>query len=536
MRSFRSILVYALTRPPRTVASRIWNELARIARDRRRRLADESSPTYLLDAEPPPLARLVRVPSRSSLAPHAETLRILARRALAHEFDLLGSGPVVVRHGMRCRGLTQYRFPPGPEVRAAREGAWLDSLVNQANLRESRRIGSLIDEAYTPIDWQIDFKSGFRWSAQTWYRDVAVYGNPPGADIKLPWELARCQHLPQLALAYSIAREDDSRSAQAWAREFRNQILDFVAANPPRYGVNWACTMDVAIRAASWVVAYDLFRAAGASFDSEFDVLIARSVREHAQHVATNLEWNAGLRGNHYLGDICGLLFAAAYLPSDDGADAWLALALQELLREIGSQFHQEGSNVEASTSYHRLSGEMVVYSLALALGLAPERLAGLRQARRRSFPNGVALDGPPPLSEESIVLPEGVGERIARMAEFTRDITLPTGLIVQVGDNDSGRFLKLPGTYRRLDAGGAGRYRVPSLAGVKADHLDEEVLDHRHFVAAAKRASRPRRSGRVHSGPRDRFGDRPPALARSHRRRARPLSPRLRGRIGGCL
>lgn len=488
MPSFRAYAGRALKLPPRVLIAKVCNRLARICRDRRQRSLDEVVPSHLPDGTPQALARLVRSPSPASLAPHAEMLFELARQALSHEFDLLGSGPVVVRHGMRCRGLGQHGFPPGAEVRAARDGAWLEPIVNRANLSESQRIWSLVDEGYTPIDWHIDFKSGFRWSAQTWYRDVPAYDNPRGADIKLPWELARCQHLPRLALACSIARESDAQAAKSFAREFRNQVLDFVAANPPRFGVNWACTMDVAIRAANWVVARDLFRASGVTFDREFDALIARSVREHALHIATNLEWSAGFRGNHYLADICGLLFAAAYLPPDESTDAWLALALQELLREVQHQFEPEGSNVEASTSYHRLSGETAVCSLALALGLPKERLARLQQVRRRRFPEGVVLEGPPALSESAgLALPDAVPERIARMVEFTRDLTLPTGLIAQFGDNDSGRFFKLPGTFRRLDARKArGRYSVPDLSGLEADYLDEEVLDHGHFVAAA--------------------------------------------------
>ncbi|MEZ7879117.1 MAG: hypothetical protein QMC11_02655, partial [Rhodospirillales bacterium] len=76
-----------------------------------------------------------------------------------------------------------------------------------------------------------------------------AYGHEPGVDIKIPWELARLQHLPQLALAYS-----DQRS-QNLVDEFQNQTLDFMSANPPRYGVNWVCTMDVAIRAANLILA-----------------------------------------------------------------------------------------------------------------------------------------------------------------------------------------------------------------------------------------------------------------------------------------
>ena len=488
MPSFPSKVKRALKEPPLVVVARIWNRLARVLREGRQRRLDQSCASYLLDGTPQPLARLVRVPVPASLAPHAEMLFTLARQTLAHEFDLLGSGPVVVRYGMRCRGLARHGFPPGAEVRAARDGAWLEPTVNGANLAESKRIWSLVDEGYTPIDWQIDFRSGFRWSAQTWYRDVAVYGNPRGADIKLPWELARCQRLPQLALAHSIARLSDARAAESFAREFRNQVLDFSAANPPRYGANWACTMDVAIRAANWVVAYDLFRAGGATFDPEFDALIARGIREHARHVAKNLEWKDGLRGNHYLADICGLLFAAAYLPADESTDTWLALALQELPREIQHQFDPEGSILEASTSYHRLSGEMAVYSLALALGLPGERLAGLKKVKRLRFPSGAVLEGPPAMSGRGgIALPDAVGERIARMAEFTRNLTLPTGLIAQFGDNDSGRFFKLPGTYQWLDARTASRrYVVPDLSAVQSHYLDEEVLDHRHFVSAA--------------------------------------------------
>jgi len=45
---------------------------------------------------------------------------------------------------------------------------------------------------------------------------------------------------------------------------------------------------------------------------------------------------------------------------------------------------------------YHRLSGEMAVYSLALALGLPGERLAGLENVKRLRFPGGAVLEGPP--------------------------------------------------------------------------------------------------------------------------------------------
>ena len=124
----------------------------------------------------------------------------------------------------------------------------------------------------------------------------------------------------------------------------------------PNYGVNWACTMDVGVRIANWLMAHDLFVASGARFDDEFELVFLQSVYQHGQHIINNLEWHAELRNNHYLGDIVGLLFVAAYLPCSSETDAWLAFAVQELVVEVKEQFYEDGENFEASTSYHRLS------------------------------------------------------------------------------------------------------------------------------------------------------------------------------------
>ena len=168
---------------------------------------------------------------------------------------------------------------------------------------------------YRPIDWQLDFKSGFRWSEGQ--RSSAVdFGRVRGADVKVPWELARMQHAAMLAHAYSLAnaRFAGFLPAQRYAREFSDQVLDFVATNPPRFGVNWASPMDVAIRVANLLAARDLFLAAGAAFEPAFERAFERSVYEHASHLWRTLEWHPVYRGNHYLCEIAGLVFATAYL------------------------------------------------------------------------------------------------------------------------------------------------------------------------------------------------------------------------------
>ncbi len=396
-------------------------------------------------------------------------VRYLAERAehhLCHRFDLLGSGWVEVRHGMRCRGLEGHRYESGPAVQPDREGCWLAERINRANLPEAMRIWQQVDADYVPIDWQLDFKSGYRWSEQTWYGDIR-FGHRPGVDIKIPWELARMQHLPQLAWAHHLAAAGDSdfRTAESYAREFRNQVLDFIATNPPRFGVHWQCTMEVAIRAANWLAAYDLFRAGQARFDPAFEAIFARSLYEHGLHITHHLERQGNQRGNHYLANIVGLLFVAAYLPSSPTTEEWLTFALEELIREVAFQFHPDGTNFEASTSYHRLAAEMVVYATALVLR---------RNGNERQSP-----------------FPPWYAERLWRMAQFVTDITKPNGEVPQIGDNDNGRFFKLSPLYhvrtvadaRTCYANLDDYHELPD----EADYYDEIQGNHAHLVAAVR-------------------------------------------------
>ena len=63
-----------------------------------RRLADRLRPSYER-VIPGPLLRILPAPPLDALRPHAAAIAAACARDLAHEFDLLGSGPVVVRHG-----------------------------------------------------------------------------------------------------------------------------------------------------------------------------------------------------------------------------------------------------------------------------------------------------------------------------------------------------------------------------------------------------------------------------------------------------
>lgn len=423
-----------------------------------------------------------------SLRPFSQHLSNITDYCLAHRFDLLGSGWVRVKHGMRCAGVEDYRYSPLPAPKIDTEGKWLKGRINRTNLPESRRIWQLVSPDYAPIDWHLDFKSGYRWSENRWYRFIP-YGHLPGVDIKVPWELARAQHLPQLAWAYALASAGEPKfvAPELYMAEFRNQVLDFIATNPPRFGVNWSCTMDVAIRIVNWLVAYDLFCAYGAEFDADFTTEFKRSIFQHGAHIVTNLEWRSGWRSNHYLADVAGLLFVAAYLPRSPQADTWLAFATQEIALELMAQFNPDGSNFEASTSYHRLSAEMVVYTIALLQGLTPEKQAAFHeyQCDLYSFPRPLT---PAPLNLETL-FSHTHWARLEKMAEFSSHITKPSGHVPQIGDNDSGRFMKLFPCFQALTTAEARmKYLTLDRYAELPDqdlYLDEDILDHRHLLAA---------------------------------------------------
>jgi hypothetical protein len=458
-----------------------------------RRHRDLRSGTYATDAITGDLDRRL-----GDLPPVPAPPSAVIDHYLSHRFDLLGSGWVQVRHGLACRGLQGHRYAAAASARTDREGGWLAGRINHSNLAESRRIWSLVDAGYVPIDWQLDFKSGFRWSEQTWYADIR-YGHLPGVDIKIPWELARMHHLPQLALSFAARTEAEPRDRLQ--REFRNQILDFVATNPPRFGVNWACAMDVAIRAANWTLAYDLFQGAGAAFDRPFDDILKRSLYEHGRHIITNLEWYGGIRANHYLADIAGLAFVAAYLPASRESDAWLTFAVQELLSEVRFQFHDDGSNFENSTAYHRLASELVIYATALVQGLPGQRFATIESAhgvvdvsgtRRTIGPVARAASrsqNSQAAEDVPSAFPRWYFERVRLMAEFVRDITKPDGHFPQIGDDDSGRLFKLSPVFEIATVRDA-KARYASLNSY-ADLPDDEAywledhLNAAHIVAA---------------------------------------------------
>jgi hypothetical protein len=419
-------------------ASTFWRTRLEAWRDRR-------APTFFTHTVPHLKNRLHEAPAAADIVAESPWLAPVCALFLEHRFDWLGTG---------WREL-DYR-----DLAVDAEGVWLQSLVSSLNLVEAQRIWRLIDtEDYRPIDWHSDHRAAHRWDSRRLSSELAIYPGQ-GADIKQPWELARLQHLPLLALAYrcSAAEVPGFAPAEHYRREFRNVVLDFIATNPPRHGVNWMCSMDVAIRIANILVARDLFSAAGATFDFDFENVLAQTTVTHGRHIRAHLERRPDARSNHYLANLAGLLYAAAYLGRQGEAAAWWRFARRQLEAEVEHQFHADGSNFEASTGYHRLSGEIALWSAALILGEEGDKSLGSTAQMR-----------------------------LASIGRFVEILARPDGRIPAIGDVDSGRFMKLSGPFDAIPRE-AALARYPHLEGAAWQgevYWDEALDNHASLVQA---------------------------------------------------
>jgi Heparinase II/III-like protein/Heparinase II/III N-terminus len=331
-----------------------------------------------------------------------------------------GMDPVAVLRGPVLRALpTVARFE--------RELERHERLLERADAICAHRfdlLGSGPTDLGPEIDWHADFKTGRRWPLR--HSSLLPVAYADGSDIRVPWELSRSQHLPLLAGAYRLSGE------LRYLDELGEQLMSWIGSNPVERGPNWACTMDVAIRAANWTAALALC-AEDAAKEPWFRPTL-ESLLLHGRFIRSHPE-DGEVRGNHYLTDVIGLLVVSAVFSSGWEGNEWATWACAELVREMEHQVRGDGCAHEASIPYHRLVTELFVCGTQAADALARGKL------------------------------PDWYRDRLDSMLAFTRDYTRPDGLAPQIGDADDGRLLPL-GDYAALDP-----------------------RDHRHVFAQADRA-----------------------------------------------
>jgi Heparinase II/III-like protein/Heparinase II/III N-terminus len=419
----------------------------------------------------------------------SQAIQYLIAMYCSHRFNLLGSGWIENSCKSRSIGVEGHRYDKNIDINAFdKEGAWINKILRKPHRDTATTIWRNVDPAYSPIDWQKDIRSGYRWDARRWYKDQE-YGHLPGVDVKVPLEMARMHHLPQMALFSLIHKQEQKRLIL----EFKHQALDFIAMNPPRMGINWFCTMDVAIRAVNMLVAYDLFsqRDPDSILSEDFKDVFVKSIYEHGRHIIANLEYSMNTT-NHYLANLAGLLFIGAYIENNNEADTWLCLAYRQLIEEMRNQFNQDGTNREGSTCYHALSAEIMGYCAALIAGLSDDKKSVL-QRHFRAIPNVN-----PSINrqckqwfrkENPEIFPTWFCERLNKINHILVCLCKQSNEIPQIGDNDSGRFIRLF-PYGMFMSAKEAVSRYDNLEGYSQPdepYYDETTLDKSPHISVLK-------------------------------------------------
>jgi hypothetical protein len=290
-------------------------------------------------------------------------------------------------------GLVSARLPEHVDdlaARAQRAAAGRFDLLGYTDLSFGR-----------PLDWQWDVVADRRTPVAHWSRldplDETVVG-----DHKVPWELSRLQWLVTLAQAWRVTGDERlaTRALQAYD--------EWETANPHGMGLNWASSLEVAIRLMSWCWMLALLGGSRELTD-RWRSRLARSIASHAAHVERYLSYYFS-PNTHLTGEALGLLYAAAMVDCRQSA-RWRALGISILETEADRQILPDGVYVEQATAYHRYTAEIYLQFLLLTSAAGHQ-------------------------------VPSRVVTRVARLIDALITLCRPDGSMPGIGDADGGTLL----------------------------------------------------------------------------------------------
>ncbi|MBN2565242.1 MAG: alginate lyase family protein, partial [Candidatus Eisenbacteria bacterium] len=312
------------------------------------------------------------------------------------------------------------------------------------------------------VDWLVDPVSGEHWPLAFWadvdYRRDRALGDP-----RYVWEVNRHHHLVTLARAYALTGE--SRYADRIWRD----MVSWLNANPPLFGINWASPLEIAIRLISWAMAVDIVGADGAR-EGDAGAVIA-SVALQATHLSGNLSIYASSRNNHLIGEAAGLLVVGAKFPFLRSADTFARRGQSVFQREVAAQVTSDGVDREQALHYQSFVLEFAAVALTavgcLGTSFAPE------------FRRGIEC-----------------------MCAFMSAVSGSAGVPPSVGDADGGRVYELSERHERqameaMSAASVGCDHAPPASHAPPDLAPALWLFGGEAVARSLTVSRPETVGR---------------------------------------
>lgn len=290
-----------------------------------------------------------------------------------------------------------------------------------------------------PIDWHRDFKVGRSWPLD-FFSSIDCCDLDSPSDVKVPWEISRLQWLIPAGQAYLLTHEE------SFAATAKNILAQWIERNPCLCGVNWACTMEAAMRIFVWTWLFHVFQASRAWFDAEFRGAFLTTLYSHADFTDRYLEIT-DINGNHCTADAAALVFAGLFFGEGEQPRRWRRRGWKLLTKEITRQVTPDGVDFEGSIPYHRLVSELFLWP------------ALYRKCTGRSVPREYR-------------------NRLSGMARFTAAYTRPDGGAPNWGDGDDARVLPFSADslhdHRYLPAAVGLMWGEKDLLTVKPGPLDE--------------------------------------------------------------
>lgn len=254
----------------------------------------------------------------------------------------------------------------------------------------------------SPVRWHLDPLRGRTAPAAHWsrvpYLDPEVVG-----DHKVVWELNRHQHLVTLAQGHRL------NPAPALLERIAALVENWLGANPPAIGINWASSLEVSLRAIAWTWVLHL---TGTALPLPLRRRMVASLDLHGRHIERHLStWFSP--NTHLTGEALGLLYLGTAWPRLSHATRWRERGWGILCEQLPLQIRPDGTYFEQSSWYLGYTVDFYAHALRLALG------GGLR-------------------------VPACVKERVSAAARALQAISRRDGTIPLLGDDDGGRLLPL--------------------------------------------------------------------------------------------
>jgi len=252
-----------------------------------------------------------------------------------------------------------------------------------------------------PIDWHLDPVSGKKAPRIHWSRIPYLNADVVG-DHKVVWEINRHQHFYVLGRAYRLTGDEK------YARCFAEHLQSWMDENPPKIGINWASSLEIAYRAIAWLWAFDFFR----DSPSLTPELLGRAIgylEVHGRHLERYLSTYFS-PNTHLTGEALGLLYLGVSLPGLERARKWRDRGWKILVEQLPKQVHPDGVYFEQATYYHRYTVDIYLHAVLVARG-------------------------------GGITVPPELLERLDLAIRHLADLTRPDGTIPIIGDDDGGRL-----------------------------------------------------------------------------------------------